>query len=79
MYKVLTKAHFECNEVWYVEKVGLAFEEALAVILAYIWLDPTNCNKEGYTWFAYTQKDLEGRNPVPVGRIMKFDFDLLGC
>ena len=32
------KLHFKCNNLWYIQKDGLAMQASLAVILANLWL-----------------------------------------
>ena len=34
----VSRAHFKCNETWYVQKDGLAMSASLAVILIILWL-----------------------------------------
>ena len=34
----VTKVHFKCNGLWYVQKDGLAMGASLAKILAILWL-----------------------------------------
>ena len=34
----MSKVHFKCNDLWYVQKDGLAMGASLAVILANLWL-----------------------------------------
>ena len=34
----VSKVHFKCNDLWYVQKDGLAIGASLAVILANLWL-----------------------------------------
>ena len=34
----MSKVHFKCNGLWYVQKDGLAMGASLAVILANLWL-----------------------------------------
>ena len=34
----VSKVHFKCNGLWYVQKAGLAMGASLAVILANLWL-----------------------------------------
>ena len=34
----VSKVHFKCNGLWYVQKDGLAIGASLAVILANLWL-----------------------------------------
>ena len=35
----VSKVHFKCNALWYVQKDGLAIGASLAVILANLWLE----------------------------------------
>ena len=36
----VTNVHFKCNGIWYKQSDGLAMVASLAVILAYVWMNP---------------------------------------
>ena len=58
------QVHFQCNDMWYTQKDGLAMEASLVVILAILWMKDVGLDvKKEILKFCKPLEDLNGICP----------------